>query len=280
MRFAALRRHWDRLGREDPYWAVLTDPAKRGGRWDPEEFFRSGAAEIESVLSRASNRGLVPLRRRALDFGCGAGRLTQALAAHFDRADGVDISASMLETAQRHNRYPDRCQYHLNTAPDLSLFPDGTFDFVYTTLVLQHMAPQHSTRYVGELVRVLAPEGLLVFQLPSARSTDEAPRTATRSPARPLPDAAFAAAARVVDPPVTLAPGESTSLEVVVENRSPHTWPSLPGTLGKYQINVGNRWLHEDGDLLQRDDGRCPLDYDLAPGSQTSVMLIVTRAGG
>ena len=276
MRFAALRRHWERLGRDDPYWAVLTDPEKRGGRWDLEEFFRSGMAEIESVLTRASRRGLASERRRALDFGCGAGRLTQALAAHFDRADGVDISASMLDIARRHNRHPDRCHYHLNAAPDLSLFPDASFDFVYTTLVLQHMAPQHSTRYIGELVRVLRPSGVLVFQLPSARSTDEAPRSATRSPARPLPEGAFAAATHVADAPSSLLPGQSISLQVVVENRSVHRWPSLPGTLGKYQINVGNRWLHEDGELLRRDDGRCPLDYDLEPGARTTAMLIVT----
>ena len=276
MRFAALRRHWERLGREDPYWAVLTDPEKRGGRWDREEFFRSGVAEIESVLTRASTRGLPALRRRALDFGCGAGRLTQALATHFDRADGVDISEPMIDVARRHNRRPDRCHYHLNATPDLSLFPDAAFDFVYSTLVLQHMAPQHSTRYIGELVRVLSPSGLLVFQLPSARSTDEVPRSATRSPSRRLPDSAFDAATQVVAPPSALAPGQSISLEVVVENRSPYAWPSQPGTLGKYQINVGNRWLYEDGEVLQRDDGRCPLGYDLAPGARTTAMLIVT----
>jgi SAM-dependent methyltransferase len=276
MRLAALRRHWERLGREDPYWAVLTDPDKRGGRWNPEEFFRSGAAEIDSVLARAAARGFGAVRRRALDFGCGAGRLTQSLATHFDRADGVDISAPMIEIAERHNRHADRCHYHLNVAPDLSLFPDATFDFVYTTLVLQHMAPRHSARYVGELVRVLSPSGLLVFQLPATHSSEDAPPGARRSASKPLVPEAFAAATRTLTPIPTLAPGQSIGIEVIVENRSVHTWPSLPGTFGRYQINVGNRWLHEDGQLLQRDDGRCPFDYDLDPGAHARVTLVVT----
>ena len=139
------------------------------------------------------------------------------------------------------------------------------------------MAPQHSTRYIGELVRVL--ESVEGCSSSSCRVRDR--RTRHRGPRRvrqrrPLPDDAFAAATHVADPPSSLLPGQSISLEVVVENRSPHLWPSLPDTLGKYQINVGNRWLHEDGELVQRDDGRCPLDYDLRRERARRAMLIVT----
>ena len=34
-----LRRVWERLGGDDPLWAVLSDSRKRGGRWDIDEFF-------------------------------------------------------------------------------------------------------------------------------------------------------------------------------------------------------------------------------------------------
>jgi SAM-dependent methyltransferase len=278
MRFGRLKRHWGRLGRRDPYWAVLTDPDKRGGRWDVTEFFRRGQLEIDAVLHRAQETGMAPASyRRALDFGCGAGRLTQAMAAHFSQCDGVDISKPMLRIARQHNRFPDRCTYHLNARPDLSLFADDSFDFVYSTLVLQHMAPRYSTRYIHELVRVLAPGGLLVFQLPSQRSTQEPPTEArqTRIHGR-LPDDACRAALTTDVPSLSAGAGADVTIEVTAENRSPHPWPSLPDALGRYQINVANHWLDENGEVLQRDDGRCPLPWDVAPGARASAMLIMT----
>jgi ubiquinone/menaquinone biosynthesis C-methylase UbiE len=94
--------------------------------------------------------------------------LTQALARHFDEVCGVDISPSMIEAAQRYNRYGARCRYYLNAADHLGLFPDGEFDFIYTNIVLQHMAPRYAKNYIAEFIRVLRPGGLLIFQLPSA----------------------------------------------------------------------------------------------------------------
>lgn len=277
MRFGALRRHWERLGRRDPYWAVLTDPEKQGGGWDVEAFFHSGAAEIEAVLRRAEASGMASSRRRALDFGCGAGRLTQAMATHFARCDGVDISDSMLQVARQHDRYPDRCTYHLNASPDLALFADASFDFVYSTLVLQHMEPRYSKPYIRELLRVLAPGGLLVFQLPSQRSTEQPPADARQTPIRgTLPPDAFRARVTTEHTSLSAGRGEQLTLEVTAENCSPHVWAALPDKRGQCQINVANCWLQDDGAMLQRDDGRCPLPFDVAPGARATVMLIVT----
>jgi SAM-dependent methyltransferase len=136
-----LRDQWDRLGRSDPFWAVLTNPDKRNRRWTADEFFETGTSEIAAVLDHARTLGLRFTFGRALDFGCGVGRITQALADHFERSDGVDISPSMLEKAARYNRHAGRCQYHLNETTDLRLFGDSTFDFAYSVLVLQHTAP-------------------------------------------------------------------------------------------------------------------------------------------
>src|SRR4051812_12772328 len=93
-----LRENWDALAEEDPLWAVLTDPDLRGRGWGPDEFLASGEREIETVIARI--RALVEVRTAmpALDFGCGAGRLTQALARRFVAAHGVDISEAMLRT--------------------------------------------------------------------------------------------------------------------------------------------------------------------------------------
>jgi SAM-dependent methyltransferase len=276
MRFSRLRWHWERLGRRDPFWAVLTDPDKRGRRWEIDEFFRSGILEIEAVLHHARELGLPVHRRRALDFGCGAGRLTQAMAAHFERCDGVDISTSMLRHARQLNRYPDRCIYHLNVSADLSRFADASFDFVYTTLVLQHMKPSYTRGYITELLRVLAPGGLLVFQLPSQRSTVEPPRDAQRSGAvGPLPAEAFRARLRIDTSIPPLDCGQQFPLDVSVENCSTVTWPCLPDRRGKYRVNVAHRWRLHDEVVFQLA-ARCPLEVDLSPGARTNAMLIVT----
>ncbi|GAO02284.1 class I SAM-dependent methyltransferase [Anaeromyxobacter sp. PSR-1] len=162
-----VRRSWETLARSDPLWAILTDPARKGGRWDLDEFLASGRVEIERVMARAAELGRPARRERALDFGCGVGRLTQALCAHFERCDGVDIASGMVEQARRLNAFGDRCAYHQNTVPDLRLFPDGTFDFAYSNIVLQHVPPAAARAYLAELVRVLRPGGLLVFQIPA-----------------------------------------------------------------------------------------------------------------
>src|SRR5688572_28220560 len=96
-----VRGQWTDLGEADPFWAALTYRAKRGGRWDAEAFLRSGREEIGGAI-RDLNLAVGPTLR-ALDFGCGPGRLTQALSLHFGEAVGVDISGPMVELAEQLN---------------------------------------------------------------------------------------------------------------------------------------------------------------------------------
>jgi SAM-dependent methyltransferase len=163
-----VRENWEGLAQTDPLWAILSDPDKKGGKWDVDEFFASGAADGDDVLGRVASLGLnVNFDGAALDFGCGAGRLTQALAARFASAIGVDISATMVEHARRYNRFPNSCRYITNDRPDLRVIPDRSIDFIYTVLVLQHMHPRFARAYIVEFIRVLKPDGLLVFELPT-----------------------------------------------------------------------------------------------------------------
>ena len=161
-----LQRNWDRFGKTDPYYWILSDPGKKGNQWDREEFYETGRKEIEELLRELRKTADDLNWARALDFGCGVGRLTQALAPHFKECHGVDISQSMIELARRQNRF-DNCTYHLNTALNLRLFPDDHFDLVYSNIVLQHIHPSCSKRYLPEFIRVLRPGGMAVFQLPS-----------------------------------------------------------------------------------------------------------------
>ena len=111
--------------------------------------------------------GLNVPARRALDFGSGLGRTTQALADHFDEVVGVDVAPSMIEQARQHNRHGTRCAFLLHQSDDLGLFGEGDFSFVYSNIVLQHIRPRYTRRYVREFLRVLSADGVALFQLPS-----------------------------------------------------------------------------------------------------------------
>jgi SAM-dependent methyltransferase len=176
---------WDALGRANALGAVLTRADGELGAWDSAEFFATGAADAERFV--AELRALVPAisHARVLDFGCGVGRVTRALANYFGEAVGVDAAASMIERARAlaaaagapdRSRDPagGRCSFVLNDARDLSCFETASFTAVYSRLVLQHIRPALVKRYIPELVRVLAPGGGLMFQLPDAIAVDPA----------------------------------------------------------------------------------------------------------
>lgn len=167
MTLQRVARTWEALGRDDPFWAVLTEQDRRDGKWEPEAFFATGVAEVKQLAVELERLGLRLGGGRALDFGCGVGRITQALGERFEQVDGVDISAPMLEQARRFNAGGEDCRFTENRRTDLRLFPDGHFDFIYSRIVLQHMPARMARRYLAEFCRVLRPGGVLYFQIPA-----------------------------------------------------------------------------------------------------------------
>lgn len=164
-----LRTQWERFGASDPMRAVLTNRADQDRSWTPEEFFALGHSDVARILALVERHGVNVRRGDALDFGCGAGRLTQGLADFFGSATGVDVAATMIATAQSHNSRPERLRFVQNVASDLSLFTDSRFDFVLSHIVLQHLEPELAKRYIAEFCRVLRPGGVAVFQIPTER---------------------------------------------------------------------------------------------------------------
>lgn len=168
---ARLRRHrgdWEALANLDPLWAILSDPSRKFGRWDLDEFLKSGEQEIDSALATLDTLGLPVQHRVAVDVGCGVGRLTRALARRFSRVIGVDISEGMVMRARTLNAPIPNCEFEISADPDLSAFQENSVDLVYSTLVLQHL-PDHTLieRYIASFIRILSPGGVAVFQLPT-----------------------------------------------------------------------------------------------------------------
>jgi SAM-dependent methyltransferase len=253
------QRVWEAWAQVDPYWAILSDPGRKGGKWDLDEFFSSGVKEIGLLLGQLEERHIDVTRGRCLDFGCGAGRLSQALAGEFEHVDGVDISETMIELARASNRHGDRCTFHVNTEPDLGLFDDGTFDFAFTMIVLQHNTPDVAEGYIRELVRILAPGGVAVFDMPS--QLREAPS---------LPPGSHKAQIEIVSGPRRMQPGETAIVVARVTNTSSVDWPA------NTRLALGNHWMSDGGDLLVLDDGRSRVMDAVAAGDALLVELEVT----
>jgi SAM-dependent methyltransferase len=255
-----VQSQWDSLARTEDLFGVIWGYPRLPNQSLPA-FLRSGDKEIAATLRSARLRRLPRRHDAALDFGCGAGRLTQAMARRFERAVGVDVSPAMIEAAIRLDRGPRKCEFLLNEAPSLERFGDASFDFVYSNVVLQHMPPELGVIYVGELARVLRPGGLLVFQVP-----DE------RIPLPPLRRSAFVARIEPAEERLRIPAGADALVHVRVRNESRARWPAASGP---QMIYLGNHWLAEDGALLVLDDGRVGLGRDVDPGAELELELPV-----
>lgn len=257
-----LQRNWELFGKTDPLRAILTGPPSPEG-WNEEEFFHTGRLDIDATFATMERLGSVPRRGRALDFGCGVGRLTQALCDRFDSVVGIDIAPTMIDLARRYNRFGDRCEYFVNDRDDLSRFPDGSFDFVFSLIVLQHMKPRYSKRYLKEFLRIAAPGGIIVFQIPASGGVVKLPRSA------------FRARIEQLDAIERLHPGEHRKVAVAVTNCSPLPW-GAPGPAQRVGLNLGNHWLLESGRIVVPDDGRVAVPTPVRPGETVQLDLFVT----
>ncbi len=155
-------RDWEEMAAIDPLWAILSEPEKRFRNWGLEEFLSTGGEEVAALMQAAEKLSLPRERRRAIDFGCGVGRLTRALRSYFPECHGVDISQGMLAKARQ---LTPECHFH--HASDLTSFPARHADLIYSSMVLQHQPNRRkAAELIADMVRILAPGGILVFQMP------------------------------------------------------------------------------------------------------------------
>jgi len=259
------RAIWDAHAAADPLWAILSFPDKKGRRWRLHEFMRSGEYEIALLWYELARLGRTLPDGPVMDFGCGVGRLTQALGRRRPDVLGVDVSPVMLAIASRLNAYPERVRYRDNSSPSFPGLPRGAFALIYSNIVLQHIEPSLAAEYLEGFFDLLAPRGMLVFQLPSRR------RVGREVEIHPLPDAAYTAALQFARPVPAFAEG-SSDLAVLLRVRNASGYPWSQPEHGP--MAVGNHWLDASGErLLVQDDARAPLLQEVAPGQEWPVLV-------
>ncbi len=172
-------REWERFGQCDPYFGVWSAERFRRANLSAEsreEFFESGHDYIQAVLNNIRlhiDPGFTI--KRALDFGCGVGRLVIPLARVAEEVTGVDVSDSMLAEAK------NNCAEHsienavfVKSDDDLSLLK-GKYDFIHSFIVFQHIPATRGEKIFVRLMERLEDGGVGVlhftYRIPNSTSS-------------------------------------------------------------------------------------------------------------
>ena len=157
-----MAKFWDERAREDAYFFI--DNRREYGSTELESFWAGGEADLDQVLE-VCGAELQP-DDVALDIGCGAGRLTRALAGRVNQVYGIDVSAEMLERAREHHAELTNITWLHGDGATLRPLAHGSIDAIVSHVVFQHIPdPAITYGYVREMGRVLRPGGWSAFQV-------------------------------------------------------------------------------------------------------------------
>jgi len=166
----AVRRAWERLGSDQPFHSVLTEARYLPGRFaeSEAEFWRSGETEANVLAGYLANLGLLRLGDASvLEYGCGVGRVTMALADQARQVNAYDFSESHLALARERGTALGRTNVRLmliDSPLDIAFEP---CDLFYSRIVLQHNPPPIIGHLLRKLIHALRPGGVGVFQVPT-----------------------------------------------------------------------------------------------------------------
>ncbi len=161
-----MRADWNQRAREDAHYYVAF-----GSRNQDEEGFLKTALDVVGAIEWEFKRFPKDSNRRAwraLEIGCGPGRLMKPLSPHFGEIHGVDVSDEMIRIARERLRDIPHAHVHATNGSSLNRFADQSFEIVYSYAVFQHI-PSRSVvlEYMREIVRVLKPGGVFRGQFNS-----------------------------------------------------------------------------------------------------------------
>jgi SAM-dependent methyltransferase len=158
-----MRSDWDARARADAERAIYSHDAEG----DVDGFAGSGRANYDQLV-----RPFLPVllngrdsrECRAIEIGCGVGRMTEWFARDFGEVDAFDVSPEMITRARA--RLGEGIRWHVGSGATLDPLPDACADLVFSYIVFQHIPSREVIEsYVCEAARVLRPGGWFKFQV-------------------------------------------------------------------------------------------------------------------
>lgn len=162
-------REWEKFGQKDPYYGVVSLDKFRRENLGPEalrEFFQTGEEHVAFLMATIQATMAPSFHpRRALDFGCGVGRIAIPLARACESVTGVDVSGAMLAEAGRKAGEMGIPNLELTLSDDALTRITGRFDFIHAFLVFQHIRRNRGERIMERLIGLLEAGGVGIFQV-------------------------------------------------------------------------------------------------------------------
>ena len=158
-----MKADWNQRAKEDAHYYVAF-----GRRDQTEDDFYATASEVLAGLQwelRHLGPTANPRARRALEIGCGPGRLIKPMSRYFGEIHGVDVSDQMIAMARERLHDVPHAHVHATDGASLSQFADESFDFIYSYAVFQHIPSRDVVlEYCREAHRVMKPGAVLRAQ--------------------------------------------------------------------------------------------------------------------
>jgi SAM-dependent methyltransferase len=168
--FDRIAEAWRKFGETEPHWSVLVsdDYRQENLAANIDRFYASGHGDIEVHLNFLRRARLPTTFAKALDFGCGVGRLTLALAPHARQVVGVDISPPHLKLAEERARDAGIGNVGFEAIGSVEdIDRHRGYDLVVSRIVLQHNPPPVMAALYARLLAALAPGGVAIVQMPT-----------------------------------------------------------------------------------------------------------------
>jgi SAM-dependent methyltransferase len=164
---------WQRLGRTQPFWSVLTADEYKMERFgeNSDSYWNSGRDDVERLNAWLKRNGLPAFGpdHSCCEYGCGTGRVTRWLADQFSRVIALDISQPHMELAQRHMEKVGKSNVSFRSIDSLASLHQAMepVDVFFSFLVLQHNPPPIMALILNSALQSLKPGGIAFFQLPT-----------------------------------------------------------------------------------------------------------------
>lgn len=161
---------WRDIAAKQPFFGVLTHDRFRTENLSDaarEEFYGSGRSDVAAIIQRIEAMAGIFRPERALDFGCGVGRLTLAMAEYAGNVTGVDIAPAMIELARQRQR-----EQGVENVRFVTEGFNEPVDWVNSFIVLQHILPARGYKIIAGLLRQLRPGGAVSLHLTTHRTRE------------------------------------------------------------------------------------------------------------